>query len=63
MNLTKDSLAVDLILEDTLHPLDGHLFARRLVNGTRNGAIRSLAEQLDTLILLADFPVGKFVHA
>ena len=62
VELTKDSLAIDLILKHSSHLLDGYFLASRLVDGTADGTVATLAEDLDALVAGADLPISKLVQ-
>ena len=63
MELTKDALAVNLVLEHTSHLLDGDLFACWLVNGGADSTVTTLAEKLDALVVSTDVPVSKAIDS
>ena len=63
MELTKDALAVNLVLEHTSHLLDGDLLACWLVNGGADSTVTTLAEKLDALVVSADVPVSKAIDS
>ena len=63
MELTKDALAVNLVLEHTSHLLDGDLLACWLVNGGADSTVTTLAEKLDALVVSTDVPVSKAIDS
>lgn len=61
-DLTENALAVDLVLEDVLHALDGDLFARRLLSSLADLAVAASAQNLGALVVVAHFPVSELVQ-
>ena len=54
--LSENSLAVGLIIENVVHFLDGHAFARRQLCRLRNLAIASLSKNLFAPVVVTNLP-------
>ena len=62
-DLTEDACAVNIIVEYTLHLLDGNLPSSRDMYCARDLTICSLAKNLYQVVVFTDFPVLKFFQS
>ena len=63
VQLSQNALAVDLILEDASHLLNGNFLSCWLVDSAAHGAVAALAKKLHALVVATDLPVSESVDS
>ncbi len=61
-DFSQDTLAIDVVVEDSVHLLDGDLLTGGLVDGGGHLAVGASAEELDQFVVIADFPVLELLQ-
>ena len=61
-DLSENTLAVNFVLEDTVHLLDGNLLLSRLVDGAGYLTVRPRTQELNQLVVCAHLPILELIY-
>ena len=56
------TFAIDYVIKDAIHSLDGDLSACRFLDGKADAPIGTLTEKLETFVVRSDIPVCEAVE-